>query len=109
MPYGMTPQQKAEYAGAQAQYSRQFAGQAPTVGQPIPNWAGTQTNKTFAPTLSQPSEQLWARMTPDARQQYLGYQQWQTGASPEVQLWRMRATAPPSGNAPRMTYQKPRR
>lgn len=50
------------------------------------------------PGLTTPSRQYQARMGPTGLQQYLGYQQAQTGARPEETQWRLWSSAPPSGS-----------
>ena len=84
-----------------------YGGQPLKAGAPLPNWRGKETNPASMLELTTPSLQSWAQMGPDAQQQYLGYERMRTGASPEEQLWKMRSTLPPGGNAPRLTYRKP--
>ncbi len=49
------------------------------------------------PSLTSPSAQYWARMSPTSQSQYLGYQSAQTGAPAETEQWRLQSQAPPSG------------
>jgi len=65
-------------------------------GQPIPGWS--QGSAQGMPELTRPSAQLWSRMTPSAQQQYQGYGQARTGATPSDIDWRRRASAPPGGS-----------
>lgn len=64
-------------------------------GEPIPGW--TEEGGSAMPTLTRPSAQLYSRMGPTAQAQYAGYRQARTGARPEEQEFRRRATAPPGG------------
>ncbi len=98
------PHSWLEYAAA--------AGQAPVIqpwmlplmpqdygisaGQTIPGWS--PTNMMGIPELTNPSAQYQARMGPTAQQQYYGYQQAKTGATPEQSQWNLWSMAPPSGN-----------
>lgn len=72
------------------QYSQLGAGAA------IPGWQGTEGGGAM-PQLLTPSRQYQARMGPTAMQQYQGYQQTQTGATPEETQWRLWSGAPPGG------------
>lgn len=78
------------------------------VGQMIPGWtpptqigvggaAQAAAGMTGMPGLTTPSRQYQARMGPTSLQQYLGYQQAQTGARPEETQWRLWSAAPPTG------------
>lgn len=69
----------------------------PTAGTAIagqPAWTGDFTGM---PQLLRPSAQYQARMGPTALEQYYGYQQARTGATPEETQFRRWSTAPPSG------------
>lgn len=85
-----------------------YTGQAPVVqpwmqplmggyqaGQQIPGWSAS--GGSAMPELTRPSAQYQARMGPTALQQYAGYQQARTGATPEETAFRLGSTAPPSG------------
>jgi len=65
------------------------------VGQPISGWS--KESATGMPELTRPSAQLWSRMAPTAQEQYRGYGQARTGATPADIDWRRRASAPPGG------------
>ena len=73
-----------------------FSGQGPGS-----NYAG-QTSPGYDPSklpqIAIPSMQTWARMGPQFQQQYGGYKQAQTGATPEQSYWNIMSMAPPSGN-----------
>ncbi len=64
-------------------------------GQNIPGY--NATNMKGMPSLLNPSTQLYSRMAPSMQQQYAGYQQAQTGATPEDTAWLLRNQASPSG------------
>jgi len=64
-------------------------------GGAIPGW--TPESMTEMPSLINPSAQLWARMGPAPQQQYMGYEQARTGATPEDVQWWIQQSAPPSG------------
>jgi hypothetical protein len=72
-------------------------------GQPVPST--TVGDKTTYPELTKPSEQLWGRMSPTAQGQYTSYQTAATGAPNADVEWMRRASAPPSGTAPRLYWQ----
>jgi hypothetical protein len=65
-------------------------------GQQIPGWS--QSGGTAMPELINPSAQYLARMGPTAQQQWLGYQQAQTGAPADETTWRAQLAAPPGGS-----------
>jgi len=65
------------------------------VGEQIPGY--DPENMQNLPSLQRPSGQLWGRMGPTAQSQYMGYQQAATGIRPEEEMFRQRASAPPSG------------
>ena len=65
------------------------------VGSTIPGWSAS--NMGQMPGLTTPSTQYTARMGPTAQQQYMGYQQARTGATPEETQFRLWSMAPPSG------------
>lgn len=67
------------------------------VGGAIPGWSAEDMSRI--PELLTPSAQYLARMGPTSQQQYYGYQQARTGASPEETQWRLWSQAPPSGLA----------
>jgi len=67
-----------------------------SAGQTMPGW--NPENMTGMPQLINPSAQYQARMGPTAQQQYYGYEQARTGATPEESQWRLWSYAPPSGN-----------
>lgn len=56
------------------------------------------------PQLTRPSQQYMARMGPTAMQQYYGYEQARTGASPQEQMWRLQQMAPPGGRYSGLTW-----
>jgi hypothetical protein len=67
-----------------------------SAGQTMPGW--NPENMTGIPQLINPSAQYMARIGPTAQQQYYGYEQAKTGATPEESAWRLWSYAPPSGN-----------
>lgn len=72
----------------------------PQLGTPGPTgggWPSREQTMTGMPGLTTPSRQYQARMGPTSLQQYLGYQQAQTGARPEETQWRLWSQAPPTG------------
>lgn len=73
-------------------------------GQPIPGW--TPESGQGMPELTRPSAQLWSRMGPSQQQQYQGYKQARTGASPADVDWRRRAAAPPGGRGSRLSWMR---
>lgn len=75
------------------------------IGQPIPGWQPEQAGLGL-PELTTPSAQYQARMGPTAYQQYLGYQQAQSGAPPEETQWRLWQGAPPGGQYRGLSYQR---
>jgi hypothetical protein len=77
-------------------------GEAGGVGQPIPGW--TPEEMSGMPALLNPSAQYWARMGPTAQQQYYGYKQARTGATPEETQFRLWSSSPPSGQYRGLTY-----
>jgi len=83
---------------------QQYAGTV--AGAPLPGFQQGQEGATPSmsqlPQLTTPSQQYWARSTPTAQQQYLGYEQARTGARPEDVLWRLGQAAPPSGMNPQL-------
>jgi hypothetical protein len=87
----MQPLMSGEYSGLQA-------------GEQIPGWSGT--DMTGMPELTNPSRQYQARMGPTGYQQYLGYQQAQTGAPMEETDWRLWAQAAPGGRQTQMYRQR---
>ena len=74
------------------------------VGQNIPGY--TATDMKGMPTLLNPSTQLFARLAPSMQQQYAGYQQAQTGATPEDTAWLLANAAPPAGRNTGFRYQR---
>ncbi len=62
------------------------------VGQPIPGW--TTENMKGMPDLINPSAQFMARLSPDQRAQYYGYQQADTGQTPEAMEWQLWSQSP---------------
>jgi hypothetical protein len=76
----------------------------PAAGTPIPGWEGAGNSASGMPDLLNPSAQLLARMSPSARAQYYGYQQADTGATPEDTSWRLWSGAPPSGGNSGLSY-----
>jgi len=74
-------------------------GNAPVTS--IPNY-----NPALLPTLLRPSAQYTGRMNPDELDQYYGYQQAKTGATPEKTRWNLWNTAPPSGQYRGLTYRR---
>lgn len=62
------------------------------------------TQPSGLPTLTRPSRQYQARIGPTALQQYYGYQQAQTGATPQETDWRLWSTAPPGGRYQGLSY-----
>jgi len=73
-------------------------------GQAIPGW--TPQSAQGMPELTRPSAQLWSRMGPSQQQQYQGYRQARTGASPADVDWRRRAAAPPSGSRRSLSWMR---
>jgi hypothetical protein len=65
-------------------------------GANIPNWSAG--DMTQIPQLKSPSAQYWARMAPDQRSQYYGYEAARTGQTPESVQSTMQAFAPSSNN-----------
>ena len=74
-------------------------------GGAIPGYQGT-AGMTGMPSLINPSRQYQARMGPTAQQQYYGYQQAQTGATPEEMQFRLWSQSPPGGRFGGLTYQR---
>jgi len=72
---------------------QQYAGLG--AGEAIPGWGAE--SMTGMPELTRPSRQYQARMGPTAQQQYLGYAQARTGATPEETQFRLWSGAPPGG------------
>jgi hypothetical protein len=72
--------------------------QQPTTGSPVP------TNRM--PSLTTPSRQYQARMSPDQLAQYYAYQQMVTGATPESQQWSLWNQGPPSGQNRGFSYRR---
>jgi len=66
-----------------------------SVGQAIPNWSSSDMSQM--PNLINPSAQYLARIAPSQQEQYYGYEQARTGATPEDTQWRLWAMGPPSG------------
>lgn len=64
-------------------------GQSPTPSQPYNPVGGNGL-----PYLYNPSRQYQARMSPAMYQQYLGYEQMRTGATPQDIDWRLASMAP---------------
>lgn len=58
------------------------------------------------PWLMNPARQYQARMGPTSLQQYYGYEQQRTGASPQEQEWRLWSQAPPSGQNLGLQYRR---
>ncbi len=80
----MLPLMPQQYQGAQA-------------GQALPGWTPSGSLSGL-PELTTPSMQYQARIGPTSQQQYGGYQQARTAATPEETQWRnWMTTAPPSG------------
>ena len=65
------------------------------VGESLSGW-NPQSGQNM-PELATPSAQYWSRMGPTAQQQYMGYQQSQSGIRPEETQFRLRAGSAPSG------------
>ncbi len=83
------------------QYSQLQAGGA------IPGYSPTATSLGGMPQLVTPSRQYQARMGPTAQEQYLGYQQAQSGILPEEQQWRLWSqTAAPGGQYSGLSYRR---
>jgi len=70
---------------------------------PGPTWEQEDPNLKKLPELTTPSAQYFARMGQQGQQQYMGYEQARTGATPEMTDWRLWSQAPPSGRNPTMT------
>jgi hypothetical protein len=69
-----------------------------SVGAALPGWSGdNKKSMSDLSALTTPSAQYMNSIAPSARQQYQGYEQARTGATPEDTQWRMWAYAPPSG------------
>jgi len=69
------------------------------VGAPLPGWNPSGESLGGLPQLYTPSTQYMARTTPSAQQQYAGYEQARTGATPEDVDWRLWSQAPPGGGS----------
>jgi len=67
-----------------------------SAGQAIPNWSSGDMSQM--PNLINPSAQYLARIAPSQREQYYGYEQARTGATPEDTQYRLWAMAPPGGS-----------
>ncbi len=119
LEYSMASGQPATIQPWQLPLMPQQYGQV-AAGQVIPGWqtspvpgaantsAGTTANQFTGtlPTLTEPSTQYKAQLSPSALQQYYGYQQMATGATPadtQYQLW---SKAPPGGYNPGLTYKR---
>jgi hypothetical protein len=88
------------------------------VGEQIPGWNTAQNtaqsggglnpdwNMMGMPDLISPSAQYLARMGPTARDQYYGYQQADTGATPEETAWRRWSQAPPGASSYSLRQQR---
>lgn len=72
-------------------------------GQSIPGY-NPQGQSMNLPELTRPSAQYMNRIAPSQRQQYYGYEQARTGATPEDVQWRMWSGAPPAGQNPGLRY-----
>uniref|UniRef100_A0A6M3K696 Uncharacterized protein n=1 Tax=viral metagenome TaxID=1070528 RepID=A0A6M3K696_9ZZZZ len=66
-------------------------------GSALPGYSPTGTNMNLQ-ELTDPSAQYWSRMAPSSRQQYGGYEQARTGATPEDVDWKQWQGAPPTGS-----------
>ncbi len=73
-------------------------------GAPIPGW--TPENMTGMPQLTSPSAQYLNRIGPTAQQQYYGYEQARTGATPEESQWRLWSRSPPGGGSKGLIQQR---
>ncbi len=89
----MLPLMPQEYAGTVA-------------GAPIPGWQAGAPTMAELPQLTNPGIQYQARMGPTALQQYYGYQQARTGATPTESQWRLWSQAPPSGSSKGLVWQR---
>lgn len=65
-------------------------------GGSLPNWALEGPLTGLQPLIT-PSAQYWQQISPQSRQQYQGYEQARTGATPETSQWRIWQMAPPRG------------
>ncbi len=81
---------------------QQYAGTV--AGAPIPGWQGDAPSLQDLPQLTRPSRQYQARIGPTALQQYQGYQQARTGATPQETDWRLYSAAPPGGTYRGLSY-----
>ena len=72
------------------------------LGKDIPGW--TQASAAGIPELTRPSAQLWSRMTPSAQEQYGGYKQARTGATPSDIDWRRQSTSAPGGGRTQLSW-----
>ncbi len=72
-------------------------------GSPIAGW--TPENMKGMPDLINPSAQYMARLTPSAREQYMGYQQADQGMTPEDTQWRLWSQAP-AGKTTNLSYSR---
>ena len=79
-----------------------FQGEQLQAGQPLPGFErqeGQDVTQTFTnlPALRTPSAQLQARWGPTAQQQFLGFRQARTGATPEETQFRLGSGRAPTG------------
>lgn len=92
-------------------YSTNTSTVSPTIptaqGYQLPSTSTmTGYDPTLLPQLLNPSSQYWARMNPQLQQQYYGYEQARTGATPEATQWRLWSMAPPSGTYRGLNYRR---
>jgi hypothetical protein len=75
-------------------------------GQALPGWTPQSEGQSLSslPELTKPSAQYSARIAPSARQQYYGYEQARTGATPEDVEWRLWNQAPPGAAGGGLRY-----
>ena len=79
----------------------QYGWKGAQVGGAIPNWDATKSQDSLQgnlPSLTTPSAQYMSRIAPSAREQYYGYQQATTGATPADTQWQLWSRGAPSGN-----------
>ena len=89
-------------------------GNTSAYNQQMANWLSTNptvkttpaSTATGVPDLLRPSVQYTARMGPTALQEYLGYEQYRTGARPEETQFRLWSSAPPSGKSPSLSFRR---
>ncbi len=95
--------QYSAYTGEQPaiqEWMKPLMSQQYQTGQALPGWQTGQTEGQPMSSLEElrnPSMQYFARMGPTAQQQWMGYQQTRTGATPEESQFRLKSGAPPGG------------